>query len=205
MASSDGTHEARWRPAILTVVVTGMGLGGANSLSNVLGSPYSAYALRPYEGVFSLQVLAAIIGTAWAWALVAFVLGWWAPTAWLAPVTAVLALALAAVVYYFSDHAFGLNDELETGEMAYWAVTSVGAGTVFGLLGHLARRPQLWSLLPGLVVPAVIVIFTVSYPTGSDRIQPWPQFFAWIIAAALTFAMSSRWLLTQHQLRTPVL
>lgn len=119
MASSDGTHEARWWPAILTVVVTGMGLGGANSLSNVFGSPYSAYALRPYEGVFSLQVLAAIIGTAWAWALVAFVLGWWAPTGWLAPVTAVLALALAAVVYYFSDHAFGLNDELETGEMAY--------------------------------------------------------------------------------------
>ncbi len=57
---------------------------------------------------------------------------------------------------------------------ASWAVTSVGVGSVFGLLGHLARRPQWWRLLPGLVVPTVIMIFTVSYPTGSDRIQPWP-------------------------------
>lgn len=192
---------SRW-PSILTAMAAGVLLGGVNSLSNVLGSPYSPHALRPDpdDGVFVLQVLAAVVGTAWAWALVAFALGWRAPTAWRAALTAMAALAVAAVVYYLSDHALGLNEELETGEMAYWTVTSVGAGSVFGLLGHLARGTSGWSVLPGLAAPGVIALF--SYPAGSDRIQPWPELFAWAIAAALTIAITVRWLLMQRRSRT---
>lgn len=143
MARSTRGREIPWGPSILTAGAAGALMGGVNSLSNVFGSPYSSHALRPYpgEGVFFLQVVAAVVGTAWAWALVAFALGWWATSAQRSALTAIAALAVAAVVYYFSDYAFGLNDELETGEMAYWAATSVGAGSVFGLLGYLARRP----------------------------------------------------------------
>lgn len=202
MVRSKRGADGSWRASILTAMAVGVLLGAVNSLSNVLGSPFSPHALRPYpdEGVFFLQVLAAVVGTAWAWALVAFALGWRAPTAWRAALTAIAALALAAVVYYLSDHALGLNEELATGEMAYWAVTSVGAGSVFGLLGFLARGPKWWSLLPGLAAPAVVTLF--SYPAGSDRIQPWPEVFAWVIAAALTIAITSRWLLTQRRSRT---
>lgn len=202
MGRSNRGAEAPWRPSILTAVAAGVLLGGVNSLSNVLGSPFSPHALRPYpdEGVFFLQVLAAVVGTAWAWALVAFALGWRGPTAWRAALPPIAALALAAVVYYLSDHALGLNEELETGEMASWAVTSVGAGSVFGLLGYLARSPTWWSLLPGLAAPGVIALF--SYPAGSDHLQPWPELLAWAIAAALTIAITSRWLLTQRRSRT---
>lgn len=202
MGISSRTREDEWWEAPLAVVVTGLVLGGVNSLSNALGSPYSPYALRPYEGVFTLEVLAAVIGTAWAWSLVAFALGWLAPKAWLAPVTAVLALILATVVYYLSDHAFGLNDNLETGEITYWALLSIGAGSVFGLLGNLARRPQWWSLLPRLMAPAAIVLF--SYSAGSDQIQPWPQVIAWVVAAALTVALSLQWLLMRRRPRNAV-
>jgi peptidoglycan/LPS O-acetylase OafA/YrhL len=142
-------------------------------------------------------LLAAVIGTAWAWALVAFGLGWWSTTRWSAAVTGVLALAIAAVVYYVSDHAFGLNDELETGEMAYWMAMSLGVGSVFGLLGHLARRPRWWSLLPALTAPVLVVMF--SYPTGSDHIRPWPERVAWIVAVALTIAITLRWLRLQRR------
>lgn len=40
------------------------------------------------------------------------------------------ALALAAVVYHVSDHAFGLNDNLEIGETLYWIAVSVPVGSV---------------------------------------------------------------------------
>lgn len=198
MDSRDLTEGVRpWR-SVIAAVVAGVLLGGVNSGSNVLGSAYGTYSLRPDEGVFFLNVLAGIIGTAWAWALVAFALGWRAPTMRLAPVVAILALAVATVVYYVSDYVFALNDELETGELTYWAVGSVAAGSVFGFLGHLARRPVRWSLLPGLVAPAAVVIF--SYPTWTDQtgaldpVRPWIQLLAWIIATALTIAITSRWL-----------
>lgn len=80
-------------------------------------------------------------------------------------------------MHSLSDHAFGLNDELDAFGMAYWAVISVGAGSVFGLLGYLARSRKWWSLLPGMAAPAVVVLF--SYPAGSDAIQPWPERSAW--------------------------
>lgn len=190
-------RTSRLWTALLIALVTGVLLGGVNSLSNVLGSPYGPHALRPYEGIFLLEVIAAVIGTAWTWALVAFGLGWWSTTRSSAALMGVLALAIATVVYYVSDHAFRLNDKLETGEMAYWMAMSIGVGSGFGLLGHLARRPQWWSLPPGLTAPFLVVM--VSYPAGSDHIQPWPERVAWIVAMALTIAITSRWLRMQRR------
>jgi uncharacterized protein DUF6518 len=178
--------------AILAAVLAGVLLGGGNSLSNVLGSAYSPHALRPEEGIFSLEVLGAVLGTAWAWALVAFSIGWCSTTKWLASLMGTLALVVAAVVYYVSDFIFGLIDQFEIQEMAYWAAISLVVGPVMGLLGHLARFSEWWSLAPGLAAP--VVISMTSQPSGSDHIQPWPQRVAWIIATCLAIAMALRWL-----------
>ncbi len=184
---------------MLTAIGAGALLGGINSLSNVFGSPYSPHALRPYQGIFSLEVLAAVLGMAWAWALVAFGLGWRSATKRLAAWTGFLALSVASVVYYLSDYAFGLNDVFSTGEMTYWIAISVAVGPASGVLGYLARQGQRWSIVPGLAAPALIVMFT--YRTGSDHIQPWPYAIAWVLAGVLTIAVTWRWLLMLYRQR----
>lgn len=184
--------EKLW-PAISGAMLAGLVLGGANSLSNVFGSPYSPHALRPYEGVFPLEVLGAVLGYPWTWALLAFAVGWWSSRAWLAPAMGVLALLVAVVTYYVSDFNFGLNDELGTYEIAYWSLVSLVAGLVCGPLGKLARCRRWWGLLPGLAAPAVVAL--TSWPAGSDHIRPWPQRVAWTVAAVLMIAITTRWVL----------
>ncbi len=195
-------HRWPWWWALVGAAATGVLLGGPNSLCNVLGSPYSPRALRPNEGVFTLEVLAAVLAMAWAWALVAFGLGWFSATKWRAASAGLLALSVASAVYYVSDYSFGLNDALSTGEMTYWIAISGAVGPASGLLGHLARRWQRWGILPGLAAPALVVVFT--YRAGSDHIQPWPYVVAWILAVGLTIAVTWRWLLMQRRLRMVV-
>lgn len=196
----ESTELSRLWLAILAAVIAGVLLGGTNSLSNVLGSPYSPHALRPNEGVFVLELLGAVLGTAWAWALVAFGLGWCATTRWLAPVMGTMALVVAAVVYYISDFAFGLNDEFGIFEMVYWVAVSLVAGPVMGLLGYLARSSRWWSLVPGLAAPGVIAIYSYANSSGPDHIRPWPERIAWILATGLTIALALRWLCLRRKL-----
>lgn len=54
-------------------------LGLVNSLSSALGSPFTSHSLAPGEGVWLLEFAAALVGTAWAWAVFAFVAGWCTP------------------------------------------------------------------------------------------------------------------------------
>lgn len=132
-------------------------LGATTSLSNAFGSPYnSPHSLRPLEGVFFLEVLAAVVGTAWFWALVAFGLGWWGKSKWSAPIVAVTARVVASCVYYLCDFTFGVNERLEIGEVCYWMLMSSVVGSVLGLTGHLARSVRWWSLLPGLSAPGLV-------------------------------------------------
>lgn len=192
MASFDRKPMLQLRYMILTTVIAGVLLGETNSLSNGLGSPWSPHSLRPGEGIFALELLAAIIGTAWAWALLAFILGWLSADMRLAPLMGSLALTMAAVTYYVSDFAIGLNDDFESYEMVYWVAVSLVVGPVMGLLGSYARSSRWWSLAAGLSAPAIIAI--TNYPAGSDHIQPWPQRVAWILAVGLTVAITFRWL-----------
>ena len=176
---------------ILAAVIVGVLLGGGNSLSNALGSPYSPNALRPEEGIFSLEVspqFLAPLGLGTRRVRSRMVL----TTKWLASLLGTLALVVAAVVYYVSDFIFGLNDKLQIQEMAYWAAVSLMVGPVMGLLGHLDRFSQWWSLAPGLAAPVVIAM--TSQPSGSDHIQPWPQRVAWCLALGLTIVIVLRWL-----------
>ena len=187
----------RWQRTILGALAAGTLLGAVNSLSNVLGSPYSPHSLRPHTGVFPLEVLAAVVGTVWAWCLAAFAVGWVSPSVRRAAPTGALALVAASVVYYVSDHVFGLDDELSAYEMAYWVLISFIVGPVFGIVGFLAGRPRGWSLIPGLAAPGIVVIFGVvlSFRTGSDHIQPWPAVVTWAIVVTLSLAIAGRWIL----------
>lgn len=68
-------HSRTPRRHVVIVTVVGVALGAANSLSNAFGSPYSPVRLRD-EGILPLEVLGAVLGTTWAWALAAFLVGW---------------------------------------------------------------------------------------------------------------------------------
>ncbi|OYO20581.1 hypothetical protein BI335_03395 [Enemella evansiae] len=54
--------------------VIGCALGALNSLVNVFGAQYGGHPLRP-GGVPALRLLGALLGTQWAWALLAFWIG----------------------------------------------------------------------------------------------------------------------------------
>lgn len=181
-------------PVVLAAMMVGVVLGVVNSLSNSVGSPYGSLALRPLEGIFALEVLAAVIGTAWAWALVAFGVGWYASSKWCAVLLPVLALEIAVLVYYVSDFVSKANDELSTGEIEFWGLVSLAVGPAFGLAGFLARRPRRWSIVPGLAAPGVVAFFNACLVQGSDEIRPWPNVVGWVIVGALLIALALRWL-----------
>lgn len=113
---------------------------------------------------------------------------------------ATTALILASVIYYLCDFAFGVNDQLEIGEMQYWVLRSLVVGAAFGIVGNLAKSPRWWSLAPGLAAPTLI--WTVKYPSGSSKIQPWPETIAEAIAIVMAIALVLRWLSLRAKTRS---
>jgi hypothetical protein len=189
---AEASSRLRLLRLAVVAVVSGALLGGANSLSNVLGSPYSPRSLSQ-NGIFVLEVLAAVLGTAWAWALTAFGAGWWARRIWAGPVVGVAALLIADVTYYLSDSLTGYA-EFSNGELLAWGILAVPTGLVMGLLGALAVQRRRWSIVPGLMGPAAVALLAARI--GSDHIQPWPTVLTWTIAATLTVAVGASWVRT---------
>jgi hypothetical protein len=171
-------------------VLAGAGLGALTSLSNVVGSAYSPHAWAPGRGVPALELLAAVLGTVWAWALLPFVVGWAVARTTTAVLAGVLALIAAVTAYYASDAVFGLDDELSTGEIAYWTALALVLAPVMAVLGRLAHQPRRWSLLPGLA--PVLLIVLAGGATGPEEIQPWPRAIALCTAAVLAAALTTR-------------
>lgn len=142
-------------------------------------------------GIFPLEVIAAVLGTAWAWCLTAFALGWWARGWREALGKGVGALVVAVVVYYVCDAAWGLTDGLSLAEIGWWATVSLVVGPAWALLGRAARRVHGWpGLALGLLMPLTIVVLPRS--GGSDHIHPWPDAVAWVVAAGLAVALVVR-------------
>ena len=178
--------------------VAGGVLGGVNSLSNVLGSPYSPHSLSS-SGVFVLELLAALLGTTWAWALTAFGAAWWSGSIRTGPVVGVASLLVADVTYYLSDSLSGYAD-FSGIEVLFWALLAVPVGLLMGLLGGLAAQPRWWSIVPALAGPATVVL--MAGRTGSNRIQPWPTVATWAIAAALTVTLLGMWFVSLARQRS---
>lgn len=155
--------------------IGGLSMGILNSLSSALGSPYSSHSLAPLEGVLWLQYVAAWLGTRWAWALLAFVVGWFAPSPLAAAVRAVSCLWCAVVAYYVTEALLGVDSTLRVREVMYWLVVSLAIGPSMALLGRTARNSTTWSLPLALVAPAIMVFDTIEFPTGPDSVRPWGQ------------------------------
>ncbi|MCB0910932.1 MAG: hypothetical protein KDB60_04860 [Propionibacteriaceae bacterium] len=194
LAATNGRRSLRDAQASVRIAIIaavgGLLLGGLNSLSNVLGSPYSPQSLNPGGGVFALEVLAAVLGTPGAWAITAFIAGFLTGKIWSGPLVGVATLLIADLSYYLIDSTSGYA-ALSTDEVLYWAALAVPTGLVMGLLGALATQPHWWSILPGLAAPATLAALARS--TGSGHIQPWPMQVTLAVAAALAVIILTTW------------
>ncbi|MDQ2757544.1 MAG: hypothetical protein M3Y71_13440 [Actinomycetota bacterium] len=180
-----------WVRALLGAAFLGVVLGASNSLSNVFGSAYSPHSLSS-DGIRSLEVLGALLGTRWAWPVAAFGIGWWTRRPLLGSLAGVVGLLAADVTYYWSDAVSGFSGGLDVFSMCLYAALAVPAGLVMGLLGALARQQHGWSLVPGLMAPAFVIWF--GTPTGPLVVLPWPERITWALVVALTVLLLGRWL-----------
>ncbi len=138
-----------------------------------------------------LKVLAAILGTTWAWAVTGFAAGWLAGRIWAGPLAGMICLLIADLSYYWVHKTSGYTSGFDSGGLLYLGMLVVPAGVGMGLLGSLAAQRRWWSLPAGLAAPAAIVI--MAAPAGSADIQPWPPILTWIIAAAATVLIVTAW------------
>lgn len=171
----------------------GLALGLINSLSNVFGSPYGGHRISA-SGVPALQILAAALGTPWAWALVAFWVGWFARTLHRAVLGALLALWAATLAYYLTDWLGAQVDRFEWASLLVWALVSLPTAACFGTSGRLGANRAWWSLLPAAAAPGVVLLFGFE-ETGSLDIQPWPAIVGWAVAALMFVLVLVPWLL----------
>lgn len=175
---------------LIAAALLGLSLGAANSLSNALGSPYSPVGLSP-EGILPLQVLAAVLGTTWAWSITAFLAGWLARRIWAGPVAGMICLLIADLTYYFADRTSGYAGGLDRGGLLYWGLLAIPCGLGMGLLGALAAQRRWWSLAPSLAGPVIILL--LATPTGTPDIQPWSTIVTNTTALILALAMAATW------------
>jgi hypothetical protein len=164
----------------------------ANSVSNAFGSAYGPFTTTPGQGVRWLEYVSSWLGTPWAWALFAFGVGWFTRRLGAAALLATGGLLLAVLAYYVSDAMLGLNDQLSVSEIQLWSAISLLVGPVMAVLGALTHRPRAWSLVPGLVAPAVMVYFGLTRPSGNAQIQPWAQWAVLGAAGLLAVALTVR-------------
>ena len=200
----DGSQNADWRVSGATArwlavaaLLTGVLLGLATSLSNVLGSPYSPASLSP-DGVFALEVLAAVLGTPWAWAVVAFVTGWLAVQVTAGPIVGVVSLLTADLTYYLTDHVTGYA-AFSPIEFLFWAGVAIPIGALMGLCGALTAQGSRWCIVPGLMPVVAVVAF--ARPSGSEHIQPWPAVLTCTAAAVLGVIAVMVWVRALHRHR----
>jgi len=137
----------------LNPVITGVLLGAANSLSSGLGSPYGPVAVAPLQGIRVLEFVAAWLGTAWAWALLAFAIGWLTDRLGSAVAGAVVGLISAVLTYYLTDSLLGVNSSLSTTEIEFWSLVALVVGPVMGAAGWAAHRGRGGASSPGCLHP----------------------------------------------------
>ncbi len=173
-------------------IIGGIALGSGNSIANVFGSAYGPHPVSPGQGVLWLEYLSAWIGSAWAWALFAFVVGWFTRRRGTAVVRAVPGLVVAVAAYYLSDAALGGTNGAELNAMKVWAGIALVVAPVMALLGCVAQRLSWWGLPAGLAAPALMVFDTTTRPTGPDHIHPGSQWVVYSAAAGLAVALVVR-------------
>jgi hypothetical protein len=187
-ADHDHGHLRAW----WVTLIAGAALGTFNSMSNVFGSAYGPFTTTPGEGVLWLEYVSAWLGSAWAWAMFAFTVGWLTRRPRPAVFRAVLGLLVAVFAYYFCDSALGMTDTVEVSNMVLWSLIALFVAPLMALLGVFAHKPNRWSLLAGLAAPILISCAVLVLPGGVAHIRPWSQWLVWYVAAGLALAFLGR-------------
>jgi hypothetical protein len=189
----------RFVSGILTSVAIGAAFGAATSLVNhlpgILGEVGQAHT-EDSAATWTAIFVSLILDSGWAWAALAFVLGW-ITGIHATPARAVLVgaqagavgLIAATVAYYSTDLLFGLDAYWPA--VSYWLLRAVVFGLPLGMAGALARRPGVVGLFAALTVPLGAAMNMVVFPLrsglpGESSAAGWAQFSVWV--AALTCA-----------------
>lgn len=199
-ADHDRGHLRVW----WVTVIAGAALGTFNSMSNVFGSAYGPFTTTPGQGVLWLEYVSAWLGSAWAWAMFAFTVGWLTRRRGPAVSRAVLGLLVAVLSYYFSDRALGMTGAVQVSLIVYWSLIALFVAPLMALLGVFARKPNRWSLLAGLAAPILISYDTLVRPTGADHIRPWSQWVVLCAAVGLALAFVGRTARLDHRRPAPL-
>lgn len=187
-ADHDRGHLRAW----WVTVIAGAALGAFNSTSNVVGSAYGPFTTTPGKGVLWLEYVSAWLGSAWAWGMFAFTVGWLTRRPGPAVFRAVLGLLVAVVAYYFCDWALRMTGAVEVYDLVYNSLLALFVAPLVALLGVFARKPNRWSLLAGLSAPILISYDNLGSRYGPDHIRPWSQWLVWCAAAGLALAFVAR-------------
>ena len=192
MAHAFGVTNRRRGRGLILAMAAGVALGVVNSTSNVLGSAYGPFTAIPGQGILWLEYLSAWVGSAGAWALFAFAVGWLTRRPWPAVLRAVLGLLSPLVAYYLCDSALRMTGGVAIYALVFWSLMAVLVAPVMAVLGVLAQADTRWSLLPGLLAPLLLVYDAATRPAGPDHIKPWSQWLVYAAAAGLALAMTKR-------------
>ena len=119
--------------------------------------------------------ISKLLNAGTVWAGLAVVSGWLVRRPVQAVAAGVAALLVALVVHYGVGLILGMFDPNVWTENQFYFTASVVLGGPLGLVGAIARRPDLWGVVARLVVPAAAVLepFVIGMFT-SPAIMPWP-------------------------------
>ena len=119
--------------------------------------------------------ISMLVNAGTVWAGLAVVSGWLVRRPVQAFAAGVVALLVALVVHYGVGLILGMFDQNVWTENQYFFQAAVVLGGPLGLVGAIARRPDLWGVVARLVVPAAAVLepFVIGMFT-SPAIMPWP-------------------------------
>jgi hypothetical protein len=129
------------------------------------------------------RTISQLVNAGTVWAGLAVVSGWLVRRPVQAFAAGVAALLVALVVHYGVGLILGMFDPNVWTENRYYFTAAVVLGGPLGLVGAIARRPDLWGVVARLVVPAAAVLepFVLGMFT-SPAIMPWPQRVASVIS-----------------------
>jgi hypothetical protein len=161
--------------ALWTSAAIGAAFGLTTSLVNnvpgilgEVGQPHSEDSSATWTAIFA----SLILDSGWAWAAVAFAVGWLtAPPPGPARVAVVAAqagavgLIVATMAYYATDLLFDIDIYWPT--VGYWLLRAVVFGLPLGVAGALAHRPSILGLICALTVPLGAATNMVLFPLES--------------------------------------
>lgn len=207
-----GQHRYDADVRLISGLLIGAMFGAATSLINnvpgMLGEVGQAHS-QDSAATWSAILASNILDSGWAWAALAFVLGWLTGTG-ARPIRAALigawngvtGLIIATIAYYSTDTLFGIGTDWR--EVSFWLIRSVAFGMPLGAAGTLARRPGAVGLVAALTVPAGAAMNMALFPPwrdlpGESSAAAWAEGIVWAAAAIAVALVLVRFVRTRGE------